>query len=153
MTLPNFPFSASTLLLAAALLLIFGAVIVIPLFDRKRPALSPPTQIEALQQRRAEIVRSIRELDFDHKTHKLNDADHKQLRSELVARGAEVLRSIDALTPAHINSTADIDAQIEKSVADLRSRRGKNLPICADCGATLTKGNRFCGNCGAEVTA
>ncbi len=148
------PFATSTLILAAALLLIFGAVIVAPLFDRKRPAVVPPGPLEALQRDRADIVRAIRELDFDHKTHKLSDADHRQLRTELVQRGTAILRDIDALAPAAATSSAStLDAQIENAIADLRAKRDKNARTCAACGAALARNSKFCGACGAEAKA
>ncbi len=108
-------FGIGTLLLGAALLIVFGAIIALPLFDRPAPVQPPLSRRETLMKAREDIVRQIRELDFDYRTHKINEADYQALRAELVQRGAELLRQIDALPPEQ-----DVDTDIERAVQKLR---------------------------------
>lgn len=157
----DLPFAPATLVLGLALLLIFGAVIAVPLFDRKRPAVPPPSAIEALHAARAETVREIRELDFDHRMGKISDDDHKHLRGALVQRGSGVLREIEALnSSAAAPRERDVDAEIEQALAKLAARRtnaaqGKAPagPVCSTCGAALSRNAKFCAECGAKVDA
>jgi hypothetical protein len=157
----DLPFAPATLLLGLALLLIFGAVIAVPLFDRKRPAVPTPSPIEALHAARAETVREIRELDFDHRMGKISDDDHRRLRGDLVQRGAGVLRDIEALSAnAEAPRERDVDAEIEQALSKLTARRadaarGKSPagPVCSTCGAALSRGAKFCAECGAKVNA
>ena len=107
-----------TLLLAFALLILAGLLIAIPLMDKKAPAVVPPTRRQQLEEARVEVIRSIRELDFDYKTGKLSNDDYKMLREAQVAEGASVLQQLDALKQQHVsrNANADADAQIEAEI-------------------------------------
>ncbi len=136
-----------TILLALALLLLFGLVIALPLFDRKRPAVKPMSQRDALQQERQDIVRAIREMDFDHRTNKINDEEYKRVRGEHVQRGAAVLRELSAL------DEADIDAEIESKIAALRaaSKAGDAL-LCPKCHSAISASDQFCSQCGHALT-
>lgn len=132
-----------TYLLALALALIFGLVIALPLFDRKRPAVKPMSRHDALQQEREDIVRAIRELDFDHRTGKINEEDYKRVREEHVQQGAAVLREMSAL------DEVDIDAEIEAKVAALRRAPDAGADArCPKCHATVTATDKFCPQCG-----
>lgn len=147
------PFPISTLLLALALFLIAAAAIALPLFDRKQPVLRPATPLEALEAERAAIVRAIRELDFDHRTHKIADADYASLRAGLSQRGATVLREIEA---AQTSMRGDaVDTEIERAIAAKRATPDPAPEAadraCASCGAALRERDRFCPDCGAAV--
>lgn len=132
-----------TYLLALALALVFGLVIALPLFDRKRPAVKPLSRRDALQQERQDIVRTIRELDFDHRTGKISDDDYKRVREEHVQRGATVLRELSAL------NEIDVDAEIEAKVAALRqSPDDATVLQCPKCHAAVSVSDRFCPQCG-----
>ncbi len=147
------PFPISTLLLALALFLIAAAAVALPLFDRKQPVLRPSKLWETLEAERAAIVRAIRELDFDHRTHKIADADYASLRASLSQRGAAVLRDIEA---ARISSPSDaMDADMERAIAAKRAAPDPAPEAadraCASCGAALRERDRFCPVCGAAV--
>lgn len=59
------------------------------------------TTIASLELQRDALYAQIRELDMDHATGKTNDEDYQQIRAELVAQAADVLKRIDgvATTP------------------------------------------------------
>jgi hypothetical protein len=147
-----------TLLLGLALLVVVALIIALPLFDRKRQAVRPPTRREALQAERNDIVRAIRELDFDYRTHKINDEDYKRLRADYVQHGAQVLREINALdehnTVSGASAGADASAEIERRVAALRA--SKEIPeadilTCPNCGSSVASGSKFCPQCGHKL--
>ena len=101
-------------MLALSLLLIVMVLVAIPLFDRKRSAVQPPNPYDVLEAERRSAIQSIRELDFDYKTHKLDDDEYKNLRMEVVQHGATILQQLQAL-PKH-----NIDDDIESQVTILR---------------------------------
>jgi rubrerythrin len=132
-----------TYLLALALVLVLGLVIALPLFDRKRPAVKPPSRRESLERERQDIIRAIRELDFDHRTGKINDEDYKIIRDSHVQRGAQVLRDLNAL------EEVDIDEVIETKVAALRKTRDEAEDNhCPKCNALVSEADKFCPQCG-----
>lgn len=143
-------FPLGTLLLGIALFIVLALIVALPLFDRKTPAVRPPTRREALEAEHQTLIRSIRELDFDFRTHKIGEADYRALRASLVQRAADVLRELKAL------EERDVDAEIEAQVARLRKT---TIPLatdgraCPSCGAPLPIGARFCPSCGQAVSS
>lgn len=132
-----------TYLLALAVFLVLGLVIALPLFDRKRPAVKPMSRREALQQERQDIIRAIRELDFDHRTGKINDDDYKRVREEYVQRGAAVLRELNTL------EEVDVDEVIETKVAALRKTHDAvDAKHCPKCNSIVSDTDKFCPQCG-----
>ncbi|MGQ9904480.1 MAG: hypothetical protein ACUVRU_09210 [Anaerolineae bacterium] len=125
-------FGIGTLLVGLALLAFVVVLVMMPLLEPKTPLAQPTSQRDMLEAERAAIVRSIRDLDFDYRTHKLNEQDYRSLRLALVQRGAEVLRELDSLkqqpSPASTQDAehdvdaldASRDAEIEAAVARLR---------------------------------
>lgn len=105
-----------TILLAVGLLIIAAVLITIPLFDRKRPALQPPSPREVLEAERRAVIQSVREMDFDHRTHKMGEDEYKAMRAEAMQRGAAILQQLETL-PQH-----NIDDEIESRIAKLRER-------------------------------
>lgn len=143
-------FPIGTLLLGAALFIVLALIIALPLFDRKTPAVRPPTRREALEAEHQTLIRNIRELDFDFRTHKISEADYRTLRAALVQRAAEVLRALKTL------EERDVDAEIEAQVAKLRKTTtllATDGRACPSCGAPLPTGARFCPSCGQAVSS
>ncbi len=141
--------SIGTLLLGLALFIIVAMVIALPMFDRHRLAMQPPTQRESLEAERDDIVRTIRELDFDHRTHKINDDDYKRLREEHLQRGAIVLRNLSTL------NEKSTDADIEQRVKALRKIADADTSVvtttCPSCGHVLHQHDKFCPQCGHAI--
>ena len=161
-----------TILIGAALFIIVALYTASPLFETRRPAIAPLNHQQTLELERAAIVRTIRELDLDYRTGKLNEADYKGLREAQVQRGAETLRELDEIsrntevnTEVNTEATADAEAQmqakidavaeaeseaqmtaqIEARIAELR----RTASVCKSCGKPLRDGDRFCASCGA----
>jgi hypothetical protein len=134
-----------TLLLSLALLCVIGLIIALPLFERRRPAVKPLTRQEALHQERSDIVRAIRELDFDHRTGKINDEDYQRVRADYVQRGAQILRELNEA------GEPSVDAAIEKRVAALRAT--SDAQTCPACHKAIHAGDKFCPHCGQRLEA
>lgn len=142
-----------TWMAALALLLVVAALIAQPLLGRRRPALMPESELTRLERDRLRIVAALRDLDFDLRTGKLAAEDHARLRAGLEVEGAETLRLIEAASqpdsaPAGTD-WRDIDAEIEREVAEFRARPNPALK-CPACGGAVSARDRFCPACGAK---
>ena len=100
----------------------------------------------ALEREKTLVLRSIKELEFDHAMHKVSDKDFAEMDARLRARAARLMRQLDAAAPYR--------EQIEKEVA---ARVGKShIPnpkshTCAVCATVNDVDARFCKQCGAAV--
>jgi tetratricopeptide (TPR) repeat protein len=58
-----------------------------------------PDPRQALLERKRQLLRALRELEFEHGTGHVGDEDYAELRARYEAEAAEVLRELDALGP------------------------------------------------------
>ena len=146
-----------------------------------RRVMQAESELDTLIAQRESLYTQIRELDFDHTTGKITDADHAPLRAQLVAEAAGVLRRIDALAPAAPAGQADhIEAAIaarrkrpaaddlEAAIAARRKRKSATAPaldaeleaaiaarrktlLCPTCGKPIQAGDAFCSKCGTPI--
>lgn len=151
--------SLGTLLLGLALLIIVATVIGLPLLIRKSPFLKPLSRQDILARERRDVVRAIRELDFDFRTGKIGEEDYKRLRAAQVQRGADILRELDALAQP---DRRDVDEEIEAYIARLRMigtaptvRRSSAHDglTCPNCHHVVGAGDKFCPQCGYRLGA
>jgi len=147
------------LALAAGLIVYVGR----PLRRARRSDAAEP-QVDALLAQRETLLTQIRELDFDHATGKVSEADHAPLRAQLVAEAAEVFRRLDAHTPPGPTSDdafeaavtarrklpsrkeAASDAELEAAIASRRKQ-----VTCPKCGKPFQIGDAFCSKCGESL--
>ena len=79
--------------------------------------------------RRATLYREVAELDFDHQTGKLDDADYAVQRAEYVDEAAALLQHIEerAATAAPLSlAGSDLIAEIEEEIRRLRGLGAPN---------------------------
>lgn len=91
----------------------------------------------------AEGLLALRDLEFDHRTGKVTDADYIALRVEL-------LNQIAASLEAKEKINAKIDALLEKKIQSRRLSK-PDSKACGQCGFALEPTDRFCRSCGAPV--
>lgn len=153
--------------LLIGLLLLIGLILFVvqPLRRAQRMSMSE-SELDALSAQRETLYTQIRELDFDHATGKVTDADYAPLRERLVAQAADVLRAIDAPqveAPVAMSDDA-IEAQIaarrkhkpgrattfdDEIEATIAARRHKS--VCPNCGKAVNAGDAFCAKCGSPL--
>jgi hypothetical protein len=98
-----------------------------------------PAEIEAEgagRREREAVYAALRDLEHDHETGKVADADYAMMRQELRARAAALLR--------------------EEEARGAPAARPESLPstlYCVACGAVARSGDRFCAHCGARLSA
>jgi hypothetical protein len=127
--------SLEGMLFAVVAFLVVVAVAALPLArERGQPA----GEDSVLQKQRdrlllyyERVLTNLRDLEEDHRTGKLNDADYEIEREEWAQRGVQVLKTLDELDQHHlIAPDADqeaidraIDSAIEQAVATHRRER------------------------------
>src|SRR2546429_3210530 len=93
----------STVVVALVLAAPAAAFVLWPLLHtRSRPALLPlpPDAREQLLESKRVALAALRELEFEHASGHVSDADYAELRARYEAEAAETLRALDVLGPA-----------------------------------------------------
>jgi len=157
---------------AIFLLLIVLALIILivtrPFFERRRiRAAGSDHEFSSLLAERERLLTALQELDFDQTLGKIPAEDYPAQRTELLQKGAEVLRHLDTLspetareageigqnterTPKLINSLSDDD--LEDLVAKRRNlRKDKSAGFCPKCGKPVLHSDVFCPSCGSSL--
>lgn len=115
-----------SILLIFALLILVALFISRPFFERQLPLSARSTQedhdLSHLLAERDRLLNALQELDFDYALAKIPEEDYPAQRALLLQRGAEVLRSLDAIQPDQ--STGSAEARIEAAIA---ARRAANV--------------------------
>jgi rubrerythrin len=166
----------SAILLLIALLLGVGLYLAAPLiFDsRRRNTNEESSEISSLMAERDRVINSLQELDFDFKLGKIPDEDYPTQRAELLQKGADILRKLDALQPQGI-SDEEVEARIEQAAAARRAdaavktesrsddeiesmlaarrkeRKGRSAGFCPKCGKAVLVTDQFCASCGKAL--
>lgn len=101
---------------------------------------SPPSErtIEMLQREKALILRSIKELEFDHAMGKLSEADFKDIGGRLRARALALMQDLERATHA-------------REASPRTATRGSADATCSECGKSNDADARFCKHCGARL--
>jgi hypothetical protein len=99
---------------------------------------------QSLEREKALVLRSIKEIEFDHAMRKTATADYEEMRDRLRARAVRLMQQLDA---------SSYRAAVER---DLASRQVVPAPAagaaaCAACGTTNDGDARFCKQCGAAL--
>jgi hypothetical protein len=103
-----------------------------------------------LIEERERILETIRELDFDHRMGKVEEADYTEARGRYEAQAIEVMKAIDRTNGRP--DQADVEKQVEAEIAGLRQKGQTSQAKCAKCGAPLAVHAKFCAQCGAQVS-
>jgi len=88
---------------------------------------------EYLEREKALLLRSIKELEFDHAMRKVGDKDFEEMSGRLRARAVEIMEAL------------------ERPVQDTRSPQPVRDDRCPSCGTATDKDARFCKQCGAKL--
>jgi rRNA maturation endonuclease Nob1 len=119
---------------------------------------------ETLPERRDNLLRQLKELEFDYSMGKIETEQYENLRGELSSETAQVLsqlesqltqRSVSANAALDASSTRNLDLEIELEIQIARARRraaseASSRWSCSDCGRTMSADDRFCASCGTR---
>jgi hypothetical protein len=99
---------------------------------------------DALVREKALVLRSIKELEFDHAMGKVAEEDFTNISKRLRARAVALMQELDQAAAAPVKK-AEKPARAEK--APLAAR----VAFCGQCGAPTEPDQRFCKACGAKL--
>ena len=114
-------------------------------------------ELSALLAERERVLSSLRELDFDFKLGKIPEGEYPDQRMNLLKKGTEILKKIDALSLEHPHEAAKTgkkitDEQIESMISKRRAeRKNKFDGFCPKCGKPVMANDRFCPSCGKAL--
>jgi hypothetical protein len=102
----------------------------------------------AIDREKTLVLRSIKELEFDHAMGKVSDQDFAEMGQRLRMRAAGLMRQLDA--------GAEYSTQIEQELTRRLAEAGiaaapRTDRFCTQCGAATAVNARFCGQCGQRL--
>ncbi len=175
-----------SLLLVLAVAILVGLYVAQPLYrsarnDRRLHSSLEEHDLSALMAERDRIIQALQELDFDYVLNKIPAEEYPRQRVELLQRGAEILRRLDALQgrfTAGMTGGDSAEARLEAAVAARRAdaavatpapavqgddeiealiaarrkaHKEKSAGFCPRCGKPVLASDRFCASCGAPI--
>jgi len=108
---------------------------------------------EALGREKALVLRSLKELEFDHAMRKVSDGDFAEIGSRLRARAMELMRDLDQTRAADAAAGPPAVEPAPAGIGPFAQIGGQSptRTICATCGTENDTDARFCKSCGARV--
>ena len=102
----------------------------------------------ALEQEKANTLRTIKELEFDRAMGKMSEADFTEMSVRLRARAQRLMKQLDAGT----GYRPKIEQDLAKRLGDAAERPSPNAQrTCSRCSTSNDTDARFCKNCGAQL--
>lgn len=125
-----------------ALTLLFIAY---PLLNRRAAQIAgadvEESELTDLLYRKEAAYIALKDLEFDHKTGKIDEADYLEMKSRFEAEAVALLGKIDEMK-------SGVSARIAQTGA---TPRAGDERFCVKCGAKIGAEFNFCGKCGAAV--
>lgn len=125
-----------------ALTLLFIAY---PLFNRRAADIAggdvSESELTDLLYKKESVYIALKDLDFDHKMGKIDDADYQEMKTRFETDAVALLGRIDDLAAGVSTKAARKGAA--PVAADVR--------FCVKCGANIGADFNFCGKCGAAI--
>lgn len=128
------------MIIALAALIVIGVLFfTLRISPKHLPPEESETPIKPLEEAKARIYESLRDLQFEYRLGKLSDEDYQASKAELQKELARVLQQMDAAGPA----TPAKPAAAAKPKGN----------VCPHCGASFKEKLKFCGECGKAMEA
>ncbi len=93
-----------------------------------------------LEERKDNIYAAIKEIEFDFQMGKLSEDDFNDLRQQYKSDAIRLLQEIDKAQPGGTKA------------AGKKSAKTQSVNFCWKCGAPQKKEDRFCSDCGTNLT-
>jgi len=157
------------------ILILVGVFLYAPFLERRaRRVTEEEHETSSLLAERERIVNSLQELESDYQLGKVPEEDYPTQRTNLLQRGADILRKLDELAP--VKAQNDTDARVEQALAahrkigaspqgeltddDVESmiasrrkgRKSKSAGFCPKCGKPVMASDKFCPSCGKTLS-
>ena len=121
-----------------------GFLLLIRFKDLPKPA--PVSPFRHLDERKAAIYESLRDLQFEYRLDKLSDADYQTTKIELQKELARVLQETDRIK-AEMGLQPSVNPQRGESAKPATPKKN----ACPACGAQFEKALKFCSECGKPM--
>jgi hypothetical protein len=125
--------------------------------SRMAPAPASGRTREFLEQEKALVLRSIKELEFDRAMGKVSDQDFAEIGGRLRARAMEIMQTLDG-TPVSVDAGTQsgtrrsVPAPAQQAATEHRAQGTEPHPrTCPACDAAVDPDARFCKICGAKL--
>ena len=132
------------MIIAIAALIAVGAIaFILTVRAQDLPEPEPVSPFQHLDDRKAAIYESLRDLQFEYRVGKLSDQDYQQTKKDLQRELAGVMAEVDRLKiQLNLNGSAPHPVP-EPAAAD---------PLtCPHCNAKFPQPLKFCGECGKPM--
>ena len=103
----------------------------------------------ALEQEKANTLRTIKELEFDRAMGKMSEEDFNEMSVRLRARAGRLIRQLDAGSGYRAKIEADVVKRLGTS-ADVKASAHAER-ACPKCSTSNDADARFCKNCGERL--
>ncbi len=163
-----------SLFLIFALLILVGLFISKPFFEHGAAVVSQRERTySTILAEHDRILNALKDLESDYALGKIPDGIYPKQRQYLLLRGAELLKQLDemreetgsngservnnaftATVEEAVIPVAEIpgDDHLEEMIAERkRSKTGKAIGFCPQCGSPVQESDLFCSKCGAKI--
>lgn len=124
---------------------IIGFLLFIRSQDLPKP--EPVSPFKHLDERKASIYESLRDLQFEYRVNKLSDEDYQTTKVELQKELARVLAEVDRIKSDLAAGGTVVAAPAPVAAVPAPPDRS----ICPSCGAKFEKALKYCGECGKPM--
>ena len=143
----------SLTVVASSLVAVGTFQVVGPLLLGPLPADEAPVEghaRQALEREKALVLRSIKELEFDHAMRKTATADFEAMRDRLRGRAVGLLQQLDA-SGYRASVERDLASRTVAGASAAPPKGPAAAPLCAMCQTANDADARFCKQCGASL--
>jgi rRNA maturation endonuclease Nob1 len=135
------------IIILAAVLAILVIAFILGVRPKDLPEPEPESPFHHLDDRKAAIYESLRDLQFEYRVGKLSDQDYQTSKRDLQKELATVLADVDKL-----KAQLAVNPGVNGAVHPPARKPAKPVgTVCPSCGAKFERELKFCGECGKPM--
>jgi hypothetical protein len=136
------------IIVLAALLAVVVIVFILGVRPKDLPEPEPESPFRHLDDRKAAIYESLRDLQFEFRVGKLSEQDYQTSKRDLQKELAVVLAEVDKLK-ARLVAQAGVNGAVRPPAPKPAAKSAGTM--CPSCGARFERELKFCGECGKPM--
>jgi cytochrome c-type biogenesis protein CcmH/NrfG len=123
-------------------------------------------RVEELAARKSNLLKSLRDVEFDFETDKISESDYRELKQRYERQAVEVMRDLDEVHGGR-GWEKTIDEELGRRLIRIKEKRqtargsdatsqsatssAASAAVCPDCSKEMETNARFCSQCGATM--